>query len=112
VNDGFIDSSTVSLAIVSNAAPVAVAGVDQTVKLGALVKLDGNKSTDLNNDTLTYKWRLLSKPLNSSVALSSLTDSMPSFTPDKTGDYSITLTVNDGFVDSTTVAVKITVTMN
>lgn len=112
VNDGFIDSSTVSLAIVSNAAPVAIAGVDQTVKLGALVKLDGNKSTDLNNDTLTYKWRLLSKPLNSSVALSSLTDSMPSFTPDKTGDYSITLTVNDGFVDSTTVAVKITVTMN
>ena len=71
VNDGKDNSAAVSVAVTSNAAPVAVPGLDQTVKKGALVKLDGSKSTDANNDTLTYRWELMLKPVNSVAALSS-----------------------------------------
>jgi len=112
VNDGLLNSLATSVAVTANAIPVAIAGADQSVKLGVVVKLDGSKSFDLNNDALKFQWQLLSKPFNSTVTLSSLTDPMPTFTPDKTGDYVATLKVNDGNIDSTIVAVKITVSAN
>jgi hypothetical protein len=110
VNDGTVDSAAVSVAVKSNAAPVAVAGSDQTVKKGASVKLDGSKSTDANNDALTYRWVLLSKPNGSVAALSDTASSVPTFTADASGDYIVTLVVNDGVVDSAVVSVKITAT--
>jgi len=110
VNDGTVDSAAVSVAVKSNAAPVAVAGADQTVKKGASAKLDGSKSTDENNDALTYRWILLSKPSGSVAALSDTASSVPTFTADVSGDYVVTLVVNDGVVDSAVVSVKITAT--
>ena len=110
VNDGTVDSAAVSVAVKSNAAPVAVAGSDQSVKKGASVKLDGSKSTDENNDALTYRWILLSKPSGSVAALSDTASSVPTFTADVSGDYVVTLVVNDGVVDSAVVSVKITAT--
>lgn len=112
VNDGIVNSPAVSVAVTSNAAPVAIAGADQSVKAGAVIALDGSKSTDANNDTLTYKWVLLSRPLSSSASLTSGTTAKPTFTADLTGDYVATLIVNDGIVDSAIVAVKITATAN
>ena len=36
-----------------NVAPIALAGLDQNVTTGSTVTLDGTKSSDANNDTLT-----------------------------------------------------------
>ena len=46
----------------SNAAPVANAGVNQNVITGTIVTLTALASTDPDNNPLTYKWTLVSKP--------------------------------------------------
>lgn len=112
VNDGLVDSTSASVAITSNATPVAISGADQTAKVAAVITLDGSKSTDANNDTLSYKWVLLSKPINSIAVLSSSTAAKPTFTVDKPGEYTATFSVNDGLVDSPTIAVKVNATAN
>jgi hypothetical protein len=94
---------------VTNTAPVANAGVEQNVKTGALVNLDGTQSFDSDGDRLTYIWALTSKPSGSTAALSSSNSARPAFTADVAGIYVGTLTVNDGKVNSTTVPVSITV---
>ena len=112
VNDGTVDSAAVSVAVTSNATPVAVAGVDQTVKQGVSIALDGSKSTDANNDALTYKWQLILKPTGSTAALSASSVALPTFIADLSGDYAVTLVVNDGIVDSALVTLKVTATAN
>lgn len=109
VNDGRVDSTTVAttvIASVANAAPVANAGSNQSVVLGT-VTLDGSASSDANGDTLTYKWALISKPTNSTAALSSATSAKPTFTADIAGVYVFTLQVNDGKVDSAVATVSV-----
>lgn len=111
VNDGKVDSAVATTAITAtaaNAAPVANAGVNQSVVVANLVTLDGRASTDANGDTLTYKWTLLSKPTGSVAALSSSTVQKPTFTADLVGTYVASLVVNDGKLDSTVVATTIT----
>jgi hypothetical protein len=112
VNDSTVDSAAVSVAVTSNATPVAVAGVDQTVKKGASIVLDGSKSTDANNDSLTYKWQLILRPTGSTAALSASSVPLPTFIADLPGDYAVTLVVNDGIVDSALVTLKVTATAN
>jgi hypothetical protein len=110
VNDGRVDSTTVAttvIATITNATPVANAGTNQSVVLGT-VTLDGSASTDANGDTLTYKWGLLSKPTNSTAALSSITSAKPTFTADIAGIYVFTLQVNDGKIDSAVTTVSVT----
>jgi hypothetical protein len=62
VNDGKVDSSNISYITITagaaNVAPVANAGVAQTVARGATVTLDATGSTDANNDVLLYRWVL------------------------------------------------------
>ena len=103
VSDGLLSSpvtTTTVTAAVANSAPVANAGAAQSVTTGAVVTLNGTGSTDANNDTLTYRWTLASKPTSSTAALSSATAASPTFTADLAGTYVATLIVNDGKVDS------------
>ena len=111
VNDGKVDSAISTIAITAtaaNAAPVANAGMNQSVVVANLVTLDGSASSDANGDTLTYKWTLLSKPTGSVAVLSSSTTQKPTLTADLAGTYVASLIVNDGKVDSTVVATTIT----
>ena len=113
VNDGKLNSevSYVSItATVANSAPVANAGTEQAVAVGATVTLTGLGSTDANGDVLLYKWVLTYKPASSSASLSSLTAAQPTFTADVAGVYVASLIVNDGKVDSTVSTVAITAT--
>jgi chitinase len=89
---------------------VANAGPNQNVVLSTLVTLNGAASSDANYDPLTYKWALVSKPTNSTAALTpaTLASATPTFTPDIAGVYVATLIVNDGKVDSTPSAVTVT----
>lgn len=83
-----------------NIAPVADAGGDQSVDVGSAVQLDGSKSSDANNDPLTYTWAIVSRPASSAAALSDSRIVNPSFIADAAGAYNINLIVNDGKVDS------------
>jgi hypothetical protein len=110
VNDGKKDSAVASVSVTAataNAAPVANAGSNQSVTIGSTVTLDGTASSDANNDSLTYKWALQSKPSNSSATLSSLTSAKPTFKADLAGTYVATLVVNDGKANSDVAVVSV-----
>ena len=94
----------------SNAAPVANAGTAQNVTTATLVTLDASASSDVNGDTLTYRWTLTSKPGGSMATLSSLTSARPTFMADEAGTYVATLVVSDGQADSTAATVTVTAT--
>jgi PKD domain len=112
VSDGTSSSAPAVVTItatVTNAPPVARAGDDQTVRVGAQVSLDGSTSDDANRDPLTYTWTEVSKPVGSAASLLPLSGMRPSFTADLAGAYVYSLVVNDGQVDSQADVVVITV---
>ena len=51
----------------ANVAPVARTGPVQNVSIGTVVTLDGSTSTVANNQSLTYKWELTTKPAGSAA---------------------------------------------
>jgi hypothetical protein len=114
VNDGKVDSAaaatTVSVSS-ANAEPIANAGNNQNVTVGTAVTLDGTNSSDANRDPLTYRWVLVSKPTGSAAVLTNPTSAKPMFVADLVGTYVSTLIVNDGRIDSTTVATTVTATV-
>lgn len=90
-----------------NHPPVADAGPDQSVNENSLFMLDGSASYDPDNNTLTYKWTA-----PAGITLSSTTIANPTFTaPEVTvsTNYTFTLVVNDGTLDSSAGQVTITV---
>ena len=111
VNDGKVNSTTVTVSItaaVANVAPVANAGVAQNVVAGSAVTLDGSASSDANSDPLTFAWTLTSKPAGSTASLSSTTSAKPTFTADLAGTYVASLIVNDGKLNSSVATASIT----
>lgn len=62
----------------------------------------------MDGDTLTYSWTISSKPENSAAALTIATSVSPTLTADKFGTYVVSLTVNDGTVNSAADTVTIT----
>ncbi len=103
-----VSTSSVQWSVTNpNHAPIAVAGVDQSVFENTLVTLDGSGSSDPDSDPLTYHWTA-----PSGIILSSATDVQPTFTaPEITADETLTfsLIVNDGKANSTVSEVKVTV---
>jgi hypothetical protein len=92
-----------------NLPPLANAGTDKSVHLGAPVILDGSKSSDPDGDSLTYSWSFAPKPGGSNATLSNPTTMNPSFTPDVLGDYVVQLVVTDSHgLASAPATVKIT----
>ncbi len=106
VNDGQSSSSDIVL-IKANTAPIANAGGDFAITINTPATLNGNGSSDIDGDNLTYVWTFVSRPAGSTAALSDTIIDDPTFTPDITGVYEISLTVNDG-TDSNTDTVIIT----
>jgi hypothetical protein len=111
VNDGTASSVTDEVIITVknvNKVPVANAGTNQTVDELTLVTLNGTASDPDAGDVLIYKWTA-----PSAIKLSSTTVLNPTFTApevwDATVDYTLSLVVNDGTVDSPVSQVVITV---
>ncbi len=110
VNDGTINSAPDQVEIDTvNSVPVAVPGNDQTGFVGQQVNLDGSGSFDVDNDTLTYSWSMLSQPSNGSAQLVDANTDQSYFTPDIEGDYIVQLIVGDS--QSTSIPVTLTVTV-
>ncbi|HET7313185.1 PKD domain-containing protein [Salinisphaera sp.] len=80
----------------TNAVPTADAGADQSVGVGAGVKLSGANSHDPDGDTLSYAWQFVSRPDGSSAKLAGAKTVSPSFKADKAGTYVVGLRVADG----------------
>ncbi len=111
VNDGGNDSAPDEVVIVTtpgNTPPVADAGPDQTVLLGDTVNLDGNGSSDVDLDILSFDWTLTTVPTGSAATLSDPSSASPSFFADLPGVYIAELSVNDGSDDSLPDSVSIT----
>jgi uncharacterized repeat protein (TIGR01451 family) len=76
-------------------APVANAGADQQVAVGATVELSGGASSSARGDALTYKWSLVSVPTGSTAVLTNPTALRPTFVADQAGLYEAELQVTD-----------------
>lgn len=114
VRDTSLDSSTatVQVTILNNAAPVAFAGNDQTVRENDPVQLSAVGSTNAEGDPLTYSWAQLSGP---AATLSGANTSTPSFTApwvNVNEDLVFQVTVSDDRGDFTTDTVTISVLNN
>ncbi|MBI9101300.1 MAG: hypothetical protein JEY99_02715 [Spirochaetales bacterium] len=115
VNDGS-DNSTADIVTITvnettqppNTRPVAVAGNDQTLNLGDSYELNGNGSSDTDNDTLTFSWSITSAPSGATAVLSDPSIFNPTLEPDLAGDYIIQLIVNDGEINSDPDSITIT----
>ena len=82
--------------VIGNAAPTAAAQPSATVvRIGTPVSLQGAGSTDPENDSLSYQWSLIARPVGSAAALKNATSVEASLVPDLPGDYRVTLTVSD-----------------
>ena len=90
-----------------NIAPVASAGVAQSVVQGATASLDGSASSDANGDALIYQWSFVSKPIGSSASLSGANTVAANFIADVAGDYLVGLVVSDGVLTSPISIVKV-----
>jgi hypothetical protein len=64
--------------------------------LGASIELSSTGTSDPDGDSLTLAWSIVSKPTGSAALLSSASGSGSNFTPDKLGDYVVSLTASDG----------------
>lgn len=80
----------------ANHPPVANAGADQNVTVGAQVTLQGGSSSDPDGDPLTYQWRAISSPGGTPVSITGGSTAQATFTPSAAGVYEIELTVSDG----------------
>ncbi|MCK6510614.1 PKD domain-containing protein [Myxococcota bacterium] len=59
------------------------------------VELDARRSSDPENDLLTFKWTLEAKPEKSKAAIADPNARQTAFTPDVAGEYTVRLVVSD-----------------
>ncbi|WP_265013614.1 PKD domain-containing protein, partial [Marinobacter halophilus] len=116
VSDGdAIGSTTAEIQVgISNQAPIADAGSDQSAIVGDTVSLDGSGSSDPDNGPLglTYQWSFVFIPAGSALVQGDImlsNSELASFMPDVPGSYVLELEVFDGEMsatDSVTITVE------
>jgi hypothetical protein len=94
-SDSSSDGGGGSNPIPVNSAPIANAGINQTVAVGETVSLDGTGSADPDGDLLSFQWTIQSYPNGSTAAILNADKPNPLFTPDQPGDYVFQLVVTD-----------------
>lgn len=113
INDSLPDSVVIDVITANPLAPTADAGVDITDAQDCTnVQLNGIASSDPNGDELEYLWSLQSAPTDSTASNDSISDqaaAQPTFYPDISGDYVLSLAVFDGIDWSLPDLVTITV---
>jgi hypothetical protein len=114
VDDGALASAPATVTVTAlpppNAPPVADAGPDAAVTLGEAAALDGSASFDPDGDAITHLWAVTDRPAGALAEPADPAAASPSFTPDMAGAYTLSLTVNDGQIDSSPDVVTVTAT--
>jgi hypothetical protein len=100
VSDGMATTTTSGTFSAIDYPPVASAGIDRAVPVGASATLDASASSDANQTPLTFAW-VLRGPAGSAAALSRADTAMPTFVPDVPGSYRATVTVSSGGLSAT-----------
>ncbi len=110
VYDGVAFSATPATVTITttNTPPVANAGPNQALMVGATVTLDGSQSSDADNDPITYSWSFLNIPGSSTATLTGAKTKNPTFVADAAGTYVAQLIVSDPFTSSSPSTVTIT----
>lgn len=80
--------------VTANEAPLADAGLDQSVPEGTTVYLDATGSRDPDGSIAGYEW-VIEAPNGSTLLPDDLTDPRTSFVPDRPGRYEVTVIVTD-----------------
>lgn len=83
-----------------NNPPIANAGDTLSVNVNESISLDGSLSHDPDASSLSYSWNIISQPDNSNPSLDDASQVAPNFITDVAGEYVVSLTVNDGDLDS------------
>lgn len=94
---------------VDNEAPLADAGLDQSVSEGSIVYLDGGGALDPDGSIVEYSWSIQT-PRGSSMEPTNPHAELTRFVANSAGRYSVTLTVtdDDGSTKSDTLYVDVT----
>lgn len=92
----------VNITVQKNLLPVANAGVDQSVRDGESVTLDGSQSYDTGGSIVSYEWKDGNSVLSNDVNFTKHDFSV--------GDHNVTLTVTDDLGMSSSDSVMVTVT--
>ncbi|MBK05642.1 MAG: hypothetical protein CL920_04415 [Deltaproteobacteria bacterium] len=103
VDDGFASSfeDTVTLTVKGvNEKPTAKIVALEEASVGDTVLFDASKSSDINQQRLTYKWSV--SPSVSGNKEFGYTDKIFSFIPQQAGTYTVSLQVSDGSLSDTT----------
>jgi len=79
-----------------NKVPPAYAGQDIRVPVGEVARLEAQRMSDEEGDTLTYIWTLIEKPEGSNAVLRRHAGVTTSFEVDVEGTYKVVLLVDDG----------------
>ena len=103
VNDGHAGSAPATPASVTiiNQAPAANAGGPYTGVRNTAITFTGNGSSDPDSDTLTYAWDFGDGSTGTGVA--------PTHAYATVGSFTVTLIVNDGYVDSALTTSSVTI---
>lgn len=110
-----LNKSTFHLVCVENLnrPPIAVPGPNQKIPLGKTALLDGSSSSDPDGDLIaSYRWSIDSAPVGSKEIISNGNHAKVKFTPDKTGNYLLSLKVSDGKLNSQVKTVRLSVVEN
>ncbi|WP_440056729.1 PKD domain-containing protein (plasmid) [Pseudoalteromonas sp. T1lg65] len=96
VSDGQneVTSNTQTFNVVGNHKPIARISGPETAYVDLPIELDGTKSSDPDNDTLTYEWQFIEAASN--VQMTARDNGTASFIPTAQGNYVVSLRVNDG----------------
>jgi hypothetical protein len=114
VSDGELTTKSDRIIVTStNDPPIAAAGDDFSVAVGARVRLDGSASRDVNGDDLAFAWSILRQPGASALALDERSAVVDGISPQTRGEYEFLLTVSDGELMGTdSVLVRVGISAN
>ncbi len=110
---GQTGTRTVSMTVGANQPPTAAfTYTPDPASEAVLTTLDGSTSSDPEGRTLTYAWRLISRPAGATAGIMNSISAQATLTPDLAGDWLIGLTVNDGYQTSAEVQHTVTAAAN
>jgi hypothetical protein len=82
--------------IATSAAPISLPSAPSVrIPINTQVRLRGDSSYDTDNDSLSYAWTLVSRPVGSGATIGSSSSVNATITPDITGTYVVRLRVTD-----------------